>query len=83
VLKLAGDKYGGVNDRHLQELLAHKHSIEVGRESLRKRLRAADIAPKRSRRPRNYWTRREWRAASGLQEQTRGRSTGSKTAGHT
>lgn len=52
VLKLAGEKCGGVNDRHLQELLARQHSIRVGRESLRKHLRAAGLAPKRSRRPR-------------------------------
>src|SRR5215207_7386562 len=35
VLKLAGEKYRGVNDRHLQELLAREHSIHVCRESLR------------------------------------------------
>src|SRR6201989_873957 len=66
VLKLAGEKYRGVNDRHLQELLAREHSIEVGRESLRKRLRGAGIAPKRSRRQRKYRARRERRAAAGM-----------------
>jgi transposase len=66
VLKLAAEKYGGVNDRHLQELLARQHSIEVGRESLRKQLRAAGLEPKRSRRQRKYRSRRERRAASGM-----------------
>lgn len=66
VLKLAGEKYQGVNDRHLQELLAREHSITVCRESLRKRLRAGGIAPKRSRRQRKYRARRERRAASGM-----------------
>jgi transposase len=66
VLKLARERYGGVNDRHLQELLAREHSIEVGRESLRKQLRGAGIAPKRSRRPSKYRARRERRAAAGM-----------------
>ena len=66
VLKLAAEKYRGVNDRHLQELLAREHSIEVGRESLRKQLRAAGLEPKRSRRPRKYRSRRERRAAAGM-----------------
>lgn len=66
VLKLAGEKYRGVNDRHLQELLAREHSIHVCRESLRKCLRAAGITPKRSRRQRKYRARRERRAAAGM-----------------
>ncbi|MET0650005.1 MAG: ISNCY family transposase [Pyrinomonadaceae bacterium] len=66
VLKLAGEKYRGVNDRHLQELLAREHGLTVCRESLRKRLRAAGLAPKRSRRPRKYRSRRERRAAAGM-----------------
>jgi transposase len=66
VLKLAAEKYQGVNDRHLQELLAREHGLVVCRESLRKRLRAAGIAPKRSRRQRKYRSRRERRAAAGM-----------------
>lgn len=66
VLKLAGEKYRGVNDRHLQELLAREHAIIVCRESLRKRLRGAGLEPKRSRRPRKYRARRERRAAAGM-----------------
>lgn len=66
VLKLAAEKYQGVNDRHLQELLAREHGINVCRESLRKHLRAAGIPPKRSRRPRKYRARRERRAAAGM-----------------
>jgi transposase len=34
VLKLAAEKYQGVNDRHLQELLAREHAITIRRESL-------------------------------------------------
>lgn len=66
VLKLAAEKYRGVNDRHLQELLAREHGIGVCRESLRKHLRAAGIPPKRTRRPRKYRARRERRAAAGM-----------------
>jgi len=66
VLKLAAEKYQGVNDRHLQELLAREHGLVVCRESLRKRLRGAGIAPKRSRRQRKYRSRRERRAAAGM-----------------
>lgn len=66
VLKLAREKYQGVNDRHLQELLAREHGLEVCRESLRRRLRAAGLAPKRGRRPSKYRARRERRAASGM-----------------
>lgn len=66
VLKLAAEKYRGINERHLQELLAREHSIGVCRESLRKRLRAAGLEPKRSRRPSKYRARRERRAASGM-----------------
>jgi transposase len=66
VLKLAGEKYRGVNDRHLQELLAREHGLTVCRESLRKRLRAAGLEPKRSRRPSKYRARRERRAAAGM-----------------
>ena len=66
VLKLAAEKYRGVNDRHLQELLAREHGLQVCRESLRKRLRGAGLAPKRSRRPSKYRARRERRAAAGM-----------------
>jgi transposase len=66
VLKLAAEKYQGVNDRHLQELLAREHAITICRESLRKRLRGAGLEPKRSRRPSKYRSRRERRAAAGM-----------------
>jgi transposase len=66
VLSLAQEKYKDVNDRHLQELLAREHELVVGRESLRKRLRAAGLAPKRKRRPRKYRARRERKAAAGM-----------------
>lgn len=66
VLKLAAEKYQSVNDRHLQELLAREHGLTLCRESLRKRLRSAGLAPKRKRRQRKYRARRERRAAAGM-----------------
>lgn len=66
VLKLAREKYRDLNDCHFQELLAREHSIDVCRESLRRRLRAAGLSPKRGRRPRKFPARRERLAAAGM-----------------
>ena len=66
VLKPAREKCQGVNDRHLQELLAREHGLVVCHESLRKHLRVAGLAPKRPRRPRKYRARRERRAVAGM-----------------
>jgi transposase len=66
VLRLVRRRYTDVNDRHLQELLEREHSIQVHPEALRRRLRAAGLAPKRSRRARKFRQRRERRAAAGM-----------------
>lgn len=66
VVALAKEHYRGVNDLHLQELLKREHDIAVGRESLRKRLRSAGLAPKRKHRPTKYRARRERKAACGM-----------------
>ncbi len=65
ILLLVKQRYQGINDRHLQEILKREHSIEVGRESLRKRLRSQGFAPKRKRRKKKYRARRERKAAFG------------------
>jgi transposase len=65
ILLLVKHRYQGINDRHLQEILKREHSIEVGRESLRKRLRLEGFAPKRKRRKKKYRARRERKAAFG------------------
>jgi transposase len=65
ILLLVKQRYQGINDRHLQEILKREHSIEVGRESLRKRLRLEGFAPKRKRRKKKYRARRERKAAFG------------------
>lgn len=66
VLRLAQKRYTDVNDCHLQELLEREHAIEVHPEALRRHLRAAGIAPKRSRRARKFRQRRERKAAAGM-----------------
>jgi transposase len=65
VLEIVRKRYRDVNDRHLQELLEREEKIRVGRESLRKCLRTAGIAPKRKRRGAKYRKRRERKDAFG------------------
>lgn len=65
LLVLVKERYPDINDRHLQEILQRQHAIEVGRESLRQRLRLEGLAPKRKRRKRKYRARRERKAAFG------------------
>ena len=70
VLRPVRQRYTDVNDRHLQELLLERdHSIRVHQEALRRHLRAAGIAPKRSRRPRKFCQRLERRPAAGMLSQ--------------
>jgi transposase len=66
IIKLASTTYRNVNDRHLQEILARDHAIHVNRESLRQRLRAAGLSPKRTRRKKKYRSRRQRKAAFGM-----------------
>ena len=66
ILILVKQRYQGINDRHLQEILKREHGIQVGRESLRKKLRSEGLAPKRKRRNKKYRQRRERKAAFGM-----------------
>jgi len=66
VLRLVRKRYTDVNDQHLCELLEREQAIQVHPEALRRRLRAAGIPPKRSRRARKFRQRRERRAAAGM-----------------
>src|SRR4051812_9134986 len=66
VIELVRERYTDTNDRHVQELLEREHSITINRETLRRRLRAAGIAPKRKRRARKYRAQRERRASAGM-----------------
>jgi len=52
LLELARGRYAGFNDTHLHEALAEREGLRLGRETLRRLLRQAGLAPKRRRRPR-------------------------------
>jgi transposase len=72
IIKLIRKEYLNINDRHLVEILAREEGIIVGRESLRKRLRAEGIGPKRKRRRNKYRSRRERKPAFGVMLQIDG-----------
>jgi transposase len=58
ILNLARSRYAGFNDHHLCEKLAEAEDIQVGRETLRRLLRAAGIGSPRKRRPAIHRQRR-------------------------
>ena len=66
VKDFAAGKYKGFNDRHLQEKLLEKESIQINRESLRLILREAGISAKQKRRGRKYRRHRERKEAVGI-----------------
>ena len=66
IISLVGGEYGGINDTHLKEILEREEDIKIGRETLRKMLRKAGIAPKRKRRHPKYRKRRERKEAFGM-----------------
>jgi transposase len=65
VITLARDKYAGINDCHLAELLAEREGLLISRQSLQRILRAAGLAAKRRRRQPRHRSRRERMAAEG------------------
>lgn len=65
VVELAGDRYAGLNDCHLAELLAEREAIVISRPSLQRILRAAGLPAKRRRRRPRHRSRRERMAAEG------------------
>lgn len=64
--RLVHRRYTDVNDTHLCELLESREQIQLGRETLRRMLRKANIPPKRKRRPSPYHGRRERKPAFGM-----------------
>jgi transposase len=66
ILDLAEKRYSAFNDVHLAEMLAEQDGIRIGRETLRRILRAAGRPPKRIRRPKRYHRQRERSPAKGL-----------------
>lgn len=65
VIGLARERYRGINDCHLAELLAEREGLTISRQSLQRILRAAGLGPKRRRRRARHHARRERMAAEG------------------
>ena len=66
ILTLARGKYRGFNDSHLAEKLRDEEDLSVGRETVRRILRAAKLASPQTRRPRKYRSRRPPRPRFGM-----------------
>ncbi len=66
ILTLARGKYQGFNDSHLTEKLHSEENLTVGRETVRRILRAAKLASPQKRRPRKYRSRRPPRPRFGM-----------------
>lgn len=66
ILFLVQDKLKDINDTHLKEILLREEEISIGRETLRRMLRGAGIAPKLKRRRSKYRSRRERKEAFGM-----------------
>lgn len=63
---LMTEKYSGFNDQHFTEKLCENEGIKLGRQTVRRILRGAGIAPVRKRRPRRYHGRRPRKAQAGM-----------------
>lgn len=66
VVELARTTYAGFNDQHLTEKLAETEGVVLGRETVRRLLRAAGIASPRQRRAPRHRRRRERMAQPGM-----------------
>jgi transposase len=66
ILNLARGKYQGFNDSHLAEKLRVEEKLAVSRETVRRILRAAQLASPQKRRPRRYRCRRPARPRFGM-----------------
>lgn len=66
ILDLATNRYGGVNDCHLAELLAEREGIAISRQALQRLLRGAGLASPRRRRAPRHRSRRERMPQAGL-----------------
>jgi transposase len=66
VVTLARERYAGLNDTHLAEVLAEEEGIVLSRSSVRRIRIAAGLARPRQRRPPAHRRRRERRAQAGM-----------------
>jgi transposase len=65
VTALARDRYAGINDCHLAELLAEREGLVVSRPSVQRLRHAAGLPAKRRRRPPRHHSRRQRMATEG------------------
>jgi transposase len=66
IIDLAGKKYKGFNDTHMQEKLEEEEGISISRVGLRNILRGAGIKPKQAKRRSPYRSRRERKRNMGM-----------------
>lgn len=66
VIRLATDRYGGVNHSHLTDLLAEREGILLSRSTVRRLLVAAGMPSPKRRRPPRHRVRRERMPQEGL-----------------
>jgi transposase len=66
ILTLARGKYQGFNDSHLTEKRCAEEGLSLSRETVRRILRAAQLASPQKRRPRKYRSRRTPRPRFGM-----------------
>lgn len=66
VLRLSRQLYSEFNDIHFTEQLAQREQIILSRETIRKWRREVGIPPKRKRRPRKHYKRRDRKPQEGL-----------------
>jgi transposase len=72
IVDLAKGRLKDINDQHLKEILEREEGIVLGRETLRRMLRGAGIAPKQKRKRPKYRSRRERKEAFGMMLQIDG-----------
>ena len=66
VVRLATERYGGVNHTHLSELLAEREGVSLSRPTVRRILVAAGMPSPRRRRPARHRVRRERMPQEGM-----------------
>lgn len=69
VVGLHQERYAKFNDTHFVQMLEEREGLRIGRETVRRWLRAAGIAAKRGRRPPQHRSRRPRRPQEGLMVQ--------------
>ena len=69
VLRLSEEKYSKFNDSHFTEKLNEQEGLKISRETVRSIRRGASIKPKRRRRAKRHYKRRERKPCRGIMMQ--------------